>query len=126
MSLDTNDNKYFQQTIKLQPSDNDDNNDIIILDDDDFIQTTLSLLEKLPKSAIDCGNDVLQDQPRTEIENQSILIDLTSDFDLNDLFQMHENSSNNNNNHDAESVNATSRQTIKNEFDFKVRKIRVF
>ncbi len=122
MSLDTNDNKHFQQTIKLQPSDNDDNNDIIILDDDDFIQTTLSLLEKLPKPAIDCGNDVLQDQPRTEIENQSILIDLTSDFDLNDLFQMHENSSNNNN-HDAESVNATSRQTIKNEFDFKVRKI---
>jgi len=126
MSLDTNDTKYFQQTIKVQPSEYDDNNDIIVLDDDDFIQTTLSLLEKLPKSAIDCGSDVLQDQPRaTEIENQNILIDLTSDFDLNDLFQMHENSSNNNN-HDAESVNATSRQTIKNEFDFKVRQIWVF
>ena len=142
MNLDI-DSKNFHQNIKLQPYDYDvgqnttsnfptgtDEYDIIILDDDDFIQTTLNLLENIPKTgSLDC--DLLHSpidsttksscQQETNANDQNILIDLTSDFDLNDLFQMHENV-------DCQpfSVENTeegkwSQQIIKNEFDFKVK-----
>jgi len=117
MSLDSNENTDFQQTIKVQPPDSDENNDVIILDDDDFIQTTFNLLDKLPKPTNKFGGEEIQSQSTNSNRNQSIMIDLATEFDLNELFEMHDNTHN---------INANTQHKIKNEFDFKVRSIIKF
>ena len=97
--------------------------DIIILDDDDFIQTTLNMLDKLPKSNFSPNSA----EKQAESEG-NILIDLTCDFDLNDLFQMHSNGSSQSfpvSNYEIEKMNfkaENSSQVVKNEFGFKVKK----
>ena len=150
MNLDI---KNFQlNLIKIQPLDFDelqntihstncdDNQDIIILDDDDFIQTTLNLLDKTGNSLLNDSSHQMQmldsnslnpkcTESIADDENNNTLIDLTSDFDLNDLFQMH---ANNNNNigctqfsEVGEEKSTDCQQIIKNEFDFKVKNKRI-
>ena len=129
-----NDSKEFQQFIKLQPNEDSIINqvhssvtydqDVIILDDDDFIQTTLNFLDKLPKT--ESTSSSVNNCDDNNAESQvSVLIDLTSDFDLNDLFQMHSNTNvavtEDFASVEKESVDFKSKQQIiKNEIDFKV------
>lgn len=124
------DTKNFQEFMRSNPSgsgDTDNDQDIIILDDDDFIQTTLNLLDKLPKSSLE-GDGQMEDAASGS--NTSVLIDLTRDFDLNDLFQMHANHASSSqsfpvSNHESSGKvsfkTESDSHVVKNEFDLKVR-----
>lgn len=123
------DTKNFQELMKSNSSgrrDTHNDQDIIILDDDDFIQTTLNLLDKLPKSSLE-GDEQMEDDARGS--NNSVLIDLTCDFDLNDLFQMHANHASSSqsfpvSNYESGKVNFKTEidsHVVKNEFNLKVR-----
>ena len=92
--------------------------DIIILNDDDFIQTTFNLFDKFPKqdSLNNCGNS-----PKSNDCN-NVLIDLTSDFDLNDLFLMNTNNElpRLSEENDFKMNRKFDSNFIKNELEFKV------
>lgn len=113
---DLKDFKHFIQLTETGNTNSNEDEDIIILDDDDFIQTTLNLLEKFPKfedNTIENHKDLNQDN-----EDQ-ILIDLTSDFDLNDLFLIHSNNTSQHFSVNEKHEFKMDQQIIKNEFDFK-------
>lgn len=98
MDLEVNKKEDKPTSVKFHNDNHASDNEIIILDDDDFIQTTLNLLDKLPK-------------PGEDPDHENNLIDLTSDFDLNDLFQINPGTNNG---------NKSDQQIVKNELDLKM------
>lgn len=127
----TDDHKNFLQNIKIQPNetlneivDYDTDQDIIILNDDDFIQTTLNLLDRFPKQS---SLNTCDNSPR-EAEDCNVLIDLTADFDLNDLFLMNSNNelASLSQDNDPKMSSKIDNNLIKDEIEFKVCSFKIF